>query len=77
MSNSTNGLNNRKAVRGLANYIAWSVVLVLTTCGLAGIFLASDLAAVQKVIQAAKEHWPLHIQMPDIPMGPSQLDLSS
>lgn len=48
MSNSTNGLNNRKAVRGLANYIAWSVVLVLTTCGLAGIFLASDLAAVQR-----------------------------
>lgn len=77
MNNSNVGPNNREVARGLANDVAWGAGLGLATSGPAGVPLGAGLAAVQNVVQAAKGHCPLDIQMPHIPMGPTQLNRSS
>ncbi len=69
--------NNRDVARGLANGNEVGAELGLAISGPVDVPSEAVLRAVQDILQGSKEHWPLPVQMPDIPLGPTQLNQNS
>ncbi len=74
MNNINITSNNGGLARGLANDNDGGAELGLATSGPVDVPSEAVLRAVQDILQGSKEHWPLPVQMPDIPLGPTQLN---